>query len=97
MLWQAEGAEIATQHWDPYVHLLIMSPASVKIFDMYCHPDYMRPRQYQRHMQGRRRRLAQGREPGEEIWTSKVMLKESWADQCFAVGRFLVSSRCSIV
>ncbi|ORX37693.1 hypothetical protein BD324DRAFT_650247 [Kockovaella imperatae] len=84
-----EGAEIAVQHWDSYCHILIMAPASVKIFDMYCHPGFMTSAQYRRYRKQRRNRLANGEEGGREIWQEKVMLKETWVSNCVESGTFL--------
>lgn len=67
---------------------MIISAASPLIFDLYCHPDWLKPTT--------RRRLEKQREEYgiEEVnpaWQSKVMLKRGWAEKCVAAGRLLVS------
>lgn len=85
---QDEGAEIAPSHSDEDVPLMIISPASHLIFDLYCHPDWLKPTTKRRL---EKQREEYGIEEVNPAWQSKVMLKRGWAEKCVAAGSLLVS------
>ncbi|EIW71500.1 hypothetical protein TREMEDRAFT_73324 [Tremella mesenterica DSM 1558] len=79
-----EGARITTQHYAPSTSLLILAPGSESIFDLYCHSEWLRPRQklwYER----RKQKLG----IVEEEWQKKVILMGDWVEKCIEAGRFL--------
>jgi len=87
---QDEGAKIAIHHWSPEVQLIVLSPRSIAIFDMYCHPSWLTPSARCFYQMRQARAAAKGEE-FQEGWRSKVLLKETWWKECVNAGRFLVS------
>ncbi|WRT69731.1 uncharacterized protein IL334_006721 [Kwoniella shivajii] len=81
-----EGGQISAEHIDDLTQLLIISPASTYIFDMYCHPDWLKPRDLERFKQ---KRHQAGSESNQDLWQRKVILKDWWIDDCLKAGRFL--------
>ncbi|WWC65865.1 uncharacterized protein I303_108487 [Kwoniella dejecticola CBS 10117] len=81
---EAEGGQISSEHTDEATQLIILHPASTYLFDMYCHPDWLRPRARERY----RARQAQSGTV-DELWQKKVLLKSHWVDKCLEAGKFL--------
>jgi hypothetical protein len=83
---QNEGAEMAYFHQEPESQILILNPGTYRLFDAYCHPDWLSA--------GDRRHYDKAVEKeGEgyvEEWRRKVLLKEAWVSKCLLAGRFLV-------
>ena len=78
-------AEAVSFHQEPETQLLILHPSSFRLFDSYCHPDWLsatRRKFYDKYMEQH--------EDEEEDWTRKVLLKEGWMARCIEAGRFLV-------
>ena len=83
---QSEGGRISSRHVSETTQLIILSPSSIQIFDMYCFPLWL-PRLARQRLSAKRKR---GEVAGDE-WRSKVLLKAGWVGACAAVGVFLVS------
>jgi hypothetical protein len=82
---QNEMAEAASFHDETETQLLILHPSSYRLFDSYCHPDWLSVKRRKRYD-----RYVQQHEEEEEDWTRKVLLKEGWVGRCVEAGRFLV-------
>ena len=80
---------MTAEHWSSSSHILILSPQSVPIFDMYCHPEWLKPRPRYIYYKRRERDIAKG-EVEAEFWTRKVILKHNWIEKCLSAGKFLV-------
>ncbi|WVR08030.1 hypothetical protein IAU60_005074 [Kwoniella sp. DSM 27419] len=81
---ESEGGRIATRHTDPETQLILLSPASTIIFDMYCHPEWLPPNGRRRY--DKRQSLLKD---ADEPWQRRVLLKAWWVDKCIEAGRFL--------
>ncbi|WVQ95795.1 hypothetical protein IAU59_002894 [Kwoniella sp. CBS 9459] len=82
-----EHGRISADHTEKATQLIILSPRSTYLFDMYCHPDWLcaEDRERFRRRQSKLRRLGEEEEP----WQRKVLLKDMWISRCFDAGRFL--------
>lgn len=83
---QNEGAEMAYIHHEPETQILILSPGTYRLFDAYCHPDWLSAGD-RRHYD---RNIEKQEEGFVEEWRRKVLLKESWVAKCIVAGRYLV-------
>ncbi|WVW86891.1 hypothetical protein I302_108946 [Kwoniella bestiolae CBS 10118] len=83
---EAEGGEISSDHTEDDTSLLILDPGSTYLFDAYCHPYWLRPRDLERYQ---RRKARRGRIREEEPWQKKVLLKAWWIDKCLEARKFL--------
>ncbi|WWC92834.1 uncharacterized protein L201_007793 [Kwoniella dendrophila CBS 6074] len=81
---EEEYGMISAEHYDEETQIMILHPGTTYIFDMYCHPKWLKPHLRERY------RLAQ-KEDGDnqELWQRKVLLKDWWVDECIKAGRFL--------
>jgi hypothetical protein len=85
-MYQNEGAEMGFHHQEPENQILIISPGTYRLYDAYCHPDWLSAGD-RRHYD---RSIAEAGEDFVEEWRRKVLLKESWVAKCLQAGRFLV-------
>lgn len=71
---EQHGAIFSLDYADSSTTIMILHPASINIFDRYCHPTW----------------LPVGRErEGTDEWRRKVIVTNAWPGKCIAVGRML--------
>ncbi|OCF33562.1 hypothetical protein I316_04634 [Kwoniella heveanensis BCC8398] len=83
---KGEHGRISADHTEKETQLIILSPRSTYLFDMYCHPDWLCHEDLLRFSR-KRPKLSKSGE--EEPWQRKVLLKEMWISRCLEAGRFL--------
>ncbi|WVF68242.1 hypothetical protein IAT40_003007 [Kwoniella sp. CBS 6097] len=83
---KGEYGRISADHSEKATQLIILSPRSTYLFDMYCHPDWLPAADRERF---RRRQRKLNRMNEEEPWQRKVLLKDTWVARCIDAGRFL--------
>jgi hypothetical protein len=82
-----EGGQITSLHSAITTSLLILTPRSSHIFDLYAHPVWLPARL---RAKVRRDRHAEGLEGESDEWARKIMLKRGWVERCLERGMFLV-------
>jgi hypothetical protein len=79
---RTHGGLTTDHHDDPAIRLLILHPASVEVYDRYCHPSWLP-------MSGRDRYRRFVQAGGKDESEHKLLLADSWVKLCVQAGKVL--------